>query len=168
MLRADPSGDMPFVENLWSFALATYQKPDVARLCLHWQDDYGADINLLLTAAWLASEQKVWTVDVVTALERHCADWRRFGLLPLRVVRRALVNTGRGTELYSAAKLLELEAERLQLVMIERWLVQSALPAGNLPPPACLAVNFGAYVHSIPLGEVPVAEAVRELITALK
>ena len=162
MRRADPSGDMPFVENLWSFALNTYQKPEVARLCLQWQDAYGADINLLLTAAWLAAEQKTWTLEVVAALERHCAAWRRYGVLPLRAVRRGV----NGSELYSILKALELEAERLQLAMIEGWLAEHPLPIAGPLPAQCVAINLQEYARSKPLVSVPAA-LVDELIARL-
>jgi uncharacterized protein (TIGR02444 family) len=163
MLRADPSGDMPFVENLWSFALATYQKPEVARLCLHWQDEFGADVNLLLTSAWLASQQKTWSEGVIFALERLCVNWRTYGVLPLRAGRRAVVST----ELYPALKSLELRAEQLQITMIESWVLQSPLPVGSLLPAQCLNANLGAYIQSQPWAEIPGVDALQALITAL-
>jgi hypothetical protein len=40
---------------LWVFSLQRYQQPGVAQACLEAQDRCGADVNLLLYAAWLAS-----------------------------------------------------------------------------------------------------------------
>ena len=168
MRRADPSGDMPFVKNpdtdkLWSFALATYQKPEVAQLCLQWQHVFGADVNLLLTAAWLASRQQTWAVDIVEGLERHCASWRAYGVVPLRAARIGV----RNSVLYPAVKSLELQAERLQLAMIERWLLQSPLLVGSLPAAQCLVVNIDAYIRSPLLIALPAAATVQTLVSAL-
>ena len=42
-------------ESLWDFASRCYAQPGVAENCLAAQDSVGADVNLLLAAAWLAA-----------------------------------------------------------------------------------------------------------------
>jgi uncharacterized protein (TIGR02444 family) len=115
--------------SLWNYAVENYRRPPVAAACLALQDNAGADINLLLTAAWLAARGCAWRCEDVERLTRLCADWRARCLLPLREVRRYLKET-QARELYRELKKLELEAERRQLALLE------AATAGFAPSPA--------------------------------
>lgn len=48
----------------WRFSCAVYAAPGVAQACLELQDTHGADVNLLLLAAWLGAargwERTIW------------------------------------------------------------------------------------------------------------
>ena len=109
-------------QSLWDYAVTVYRRPGVAEACLALQDEVGADVNLLLAAAWLAQRNSRWQRDDVTALMHLCADWRQRCLLPLRQVRRYLKELEDTHDLYQRSKSLELEAERYQLRAIEQGL----------------------------------------------
>jgi uncharacterized protein (TIGR02444 family) len=121
--------------SLWRHCLVLYARPGVAARCLELQERCGADINLLLTAGWLASRGLRWRLRDVAALQALSAEWRERCLLPLRSVRRyARERVGEGL-LYNRLKEAELEAERHQLRLIEDWLLMN-------PPPASAAEDL--------------------------
>lgn len=141
-------------ENLWSFATRIYAGPDMAAHCLDWQQQYGADVDVLLAGLWLASRQSVWSMAHITALNRHCAIWRSSSVLPLRATRQALVRS----DLYPALKQVELLAERTQLDMIARWLDDNAIDSIDLSPVVCAERNLMYYAQqlAVPSGVVAI------------
>lgn len=142
--------------SLWDYALTHYQRPGVAAACLAMQDRFDADVNLLLTAAWLAARCRVWQTADVEALVGLCAEWRARCLLPLRAVRRYLRERidADDTEadalriLYGQGKSLELEAERHQLRLIEG--AAAALSgAREKDGLSLLAINLDRYLATL-------------------
>lgn len=135
---------------MWQYALAAYQRPQVAELCLTLQDRFAADVNLLLTAGWLATRHVVWRPAEVAGLIDSCALWRQHCLLPLRSVRRYLREHMDGdealAELYQQGKALELEAERYQLSLIEGVINTSLLGWRSGAHSDWLAANLDAYL----------------------
>lgn len=128
---------------LWDFAAACYARPGVAEVCLLAQDRCNADVNLLLAAAWLAGRNTCWTPDDVVALTALCADWRSYCVLPLRAVRRYLKQQSSAEELYVGVKKMELQAEKLQLELLEAALADCAhAPAAGTDP---LSHNLNVY-----------------------
>jgi len=106
---SEPIADNP----LWCYSLAVYRGP-VARLCLNLQDRCGADVNLLLYAAWLADRGHRLTAQHLAIQERAVAPWRERVLKPLRALRRALDDYAPAASLRAELLRLELEAERRQ------------------------------------------------------
>ncbi len=154
-------------EALWNFALARYQRAGVAERCLRLQDKAGADVNMLLTAAWLAEQRRCWQREQVRDLIARCASWREHCVLPLRTVRRYLKDQGEISALYAQAKALELDAEIHQLHRLH-----NALQAMRLKPLAtskteALTANLQTYFDCIDSAQ-PIADADRlALIEAL-
>lgn len=133
---------------LWDYAVATYARPGVAVACLGLQERAGADVNLLLTAAWLAGRGCRWGEEEVAALVELCAGWRQHCVLPLREVRRHLSDDAGLAELYRQAKALELAAERRQLQMIEAWL-EVRRPTMAASSGDALSANLDVYLHTL-------------------
>ncbi|MBU1332668.1 MAG: TIGR02444 family protein [Gammaproteobacteria bacterium] len=104
--------------DLWPFAENLYQRPGVEAACLHLQSR-GADVCLLLCAAWLQQRNLACTPARVAQL-RDCAHgWQKEVVGPLRALRQrwkmgALQDAELGV-LRETVKRLELDAERLQL-----------------------------------------------------
>jgi uncharacterized protein (TIGR02444 family) len=94
---------MADADAFWTWSLKTY--PRVKDLALRLQDEYGADINLLLFCAWIGRLGR----DELDAAEAAVAPWRERVLVPLRQARRA----ARGARIYESLKEVELEAERI-------------------------------------------------------
>ena len=137
----------------WTFSLAVYREPAVQRECLELQDRYGVDVNLLLFCAFIGAVRGAVMPDRAVRLAAELvADWHRNIVANLREARRALkpLATESSPVAASAAALrenvkeMELEAERIEQTMLERW---SAVHAGAWPraePAAAVAGNIRA------------------------
>jgi uncharacterized protein (TIGR02444 family) len=116
---------------LKEFILALYSNKDLATQSLRLQDDYQFNVNLLLTAIWLAThnvvDEKVW--DSLIAATTGFDDAL---LKPLRAVRRSArdLEGQRGQTLYTQTKALELEYEFEQIATIEALLTNIVSDAG--------------------------------------
>lgn len=111
----------------WDFSLAVYRRPGVAAACLDLQDRRGADVNVLLFAAWAATACGVrLTAEALARLDAAVAPWREEVVRPLRAVRRRVKEEDDG--LYARLKTTELEAERIQQ---DRLFALSGLTPGS-------------------------------------
>ncbi len=107
---------------LWTWAVASYQQYTVAEALLALQDDYGADINILLCCCWLASQGQQLSEQQARHLIKCCASWQGECIKPLRQVRRYLKKHPEHETFRQQIKALELEAERVQLDMLYQQL----------------------------------------------
>jgi uncharacterized protein (TIGR02444 family) len=98
----------------WEYSKAHYARDGVARACLSLQDEHGLDVNMLLYAAWLASEGRRADRGHIEALSRDVGPWRERVIEPLRSLRRQWRDYGPVSPLRDRLKDLELEAERVQ------------------------------------------------------
>lgn len=111
--------------DLWSFSLWLYAAPGVADACLEAQDRHGADVNLLLWAAWLAVLGHDLTPAEVAEAEAATRPWRDEVVWPLRAVRRRLKSgplpapTMATESLRAQVKAAELEAEKMQQLLLQ-------------------------------------------------
>ena len=76
----------------WEFSLAFYAREPVGAACLSLQDRRGADVNILLLCCWLATLKLTLNEAGIKSAIEAVADWRRDVLMPLRAVRRQVVN----------------------------------------------------------------------------
>lgn len=100
----------------WRFSLALYASPGVAPACIALQDGHGKDVNVALYCCWLgASGRGRLSRAALDAADRAVAPWRETVVERLREARRAVKGAAMpGSEsLYSKAKAVELEAERV-------------------------------------------------------
>ncbi len=140
---------------LWVFSLHLYEQPGVAEACLAAQDLCGADVNLLLYAAWLSNNGLNLPAEQWTALEARVAEWRQRVVTPLRKLRRDWRALPGAERLREQVKALELAAEQAQQAAMWAWHEQHAqcvpvarpaaeltavlarlLPSGKLAPAA--------------------------------
>lgn len=150
------------MSDLWSWSLRVYGRPGVAAACLEAQDRHGADVNLLLWAAWTGAEHgHLLTAGEVAAAREAVVGWHREVVVPLREVRRRL-KTGpvpapdADTEaLRTRIKATELEAERIEQAVLAS---HPALPQRGADPAAALAANLRML-----LGPEPAEPLIRSL-----
>jgi uncharacterized protein (TIGR02444 family) len=171
-MTAEKGGSSPrsSAERLWRFSLAVYGRPGVADACLALQDRHGLDVNLLLWCCWHASEGRALGAADVTAAEARVSSWRATVVEPLRAVRRQLKRsiaewpTADVEQLRAATKGAELEAERLEQVML------AAVSAGEPNAGSTLALAAGSIRRYLALRRVQPDEAdggdVEAIITA--
>lgn len=135
---------------LWDYSLRVYKSPAVAELCLQLQDDYGLDINMLMTAAWLAHSGQALTRPVLLALLSCSQLWQQQCLSPIRQARRFL-KTQANEALYGQLKASELAIERLlQDQLYERL---KGLKVFS-PSTVLLRENFHRYIVAIDSDEL--------------
>jgi len=160
------------VENpLWWFAQEFYQQDGVEAALVELQDNWEADILLLLAACWLGIEGFDWPGDDAS-FQQGLVDytsWRDHIVFPLRQMRRTLPKEGE-QGFRSRLKALELESEQLGLaglfglltsVPADRWQVDQALLEENL-----MAI-LTPESHPSEAQDVMVSAAVEVLLTQL-
>lgn len=116
-------------KTLWDFSVELYARPGVADACLRLQDEWGADVCLLLAALWLERRGVRATAERVAQLERLAAPWQAAVTAPLRDLRRAWKVAAQDDAELAALRrqlaALELQAERLLLqrlaALSENW-----------------------------------------------
>jgi uncharacterized protein (TIGR02444 family) len=103
-------------ESLWDFAGRLYAAHDVREACLALQERHGADINLLLWAAWAATVRgRALTETEFSAARAAIGSFQDDVLVPLRAARKALKGQPGIGSLYERVKAIELELERVEL-----------------------------------------------------
>ena len=136
--------------DLWSFSLDTYARPGIEPACLRLQDA-GANVCLLLCAAWLGERGVACTPQRLQQLQHVAQPWYSDVVLPLRALRSqwkvAAVTDASLGALRAQVKTLELEAEKQLLLRLENsarewptdqrndltlWLEGMAADAANL------------------------------------
>lgn len=148
---------------LWNYSLASYSKPGVAWHCLEAQDVCGADVNLLLYGAWLASRAQELDEPRLRAALAHTDHLRLQVIGPLRALRRNWKASPELGALREQLKQLEFAAERELQDRLWDWHRQQ-------PPPAAGGSLGGNLERVLRLaGESPGAalERARALAAAL-
>lgn len=111
------TGETP---GFWLFSLAIYGRAGVEDSCLVLQNQFDADVNILLWCCWLAWDHgHIADQDDLNAADKRVENWRNEVLKPLRQARMA----SQGVEdSYQALKEAELEAERHAQALIHEGL----------------------------------------------
>jgi uncharacterized protein (TIGR02444 family) len=158
--------DSPF----WRFSLALYGKAGVPAACMRLQDECGADVNVLFYVLFLARACRLIDADDVDRIEALAAPWRDGIVRPLRSVRRALKAPPEHFQIEATQSLramvqrVELEAERLQQLALERDLPAQAVGIPGTATNDCAATNLRVYAQR--LGGFP-AEPVAMILRRL-
>ena len=117
----------------WAFMLDFYRRQGVSDACLVLQDEAGVDVveMLMLVYADIALGKRL-SGGEIAALRAGTAGWREDTVLPLRAIRRKLkgargdIAEGAKEQLRAEIKKAELQAERLQVDFVARWLENTA------------------------------------------
>jgi uncharacterized protein (TIGR02444 family) len=149
----------------WSFSLSFYDQPGVSAAAIALQDRHGRDVNIVLYACWLglSGRGRLDAADLARA-EAVSAPWRDGVVEKLRQGRRAIKQANRDgslSELYEAAKAVELGAER----MAQRRLAALA-PAATARSPAARAADAAASL-TLYLGEKPALATATPIFAAI-
>ena len=113
--------DNPF----WQFSLNFYGREGVASSCLDFQDNFGADVNILLYCCWVAGEgaaeiTAAELVEIISVIE----PWQSGVVQGLRQIRRdmkqdELINLGALSEqLREAIKKCEFDGEKIEQTIL--------------------------------------------------
>jgi len=108
----------------WDFSLNVYNRPEVSKLCLDLQDNYGADVNMLLFACWLGhSGRGTVTMSAWRAMILRLTRWREKVIKPLRGVRHMLKHEHLAPpNMKEQVFKCEIDAEHIeQLILEKEW-----------------------------------------------
>lgn len=145
----------------WRFSLRFYAAPGVAQACLQLQDECGMDVNVMLYLLFLARTGRLLEDDDVARIDMLSAGWRDNVVRPLRRARRFMKTPPDAfgdpatAALRTEVKRIELEAERLQQLCLERSLPPQRLGSAHADLRRCASHNLAAYMRR--LGDFPSA-----------
>ena len=140
--------------SLWQFSLALYDVQAVRESCLSLQETADADVNLLLTLLFAASQGIELDAARVKQLIDRTDGWRRRVIAPLRSARRAIKEMDGGSDgMYGTIRNVELEAEKVAQQLLEHELGAIAGSANRSDPSIAAMVNLAAYATQVAMPE---------------
>jgi uncharacterized protein (TIGR02444 family) len=134
IIGADSNG-MPEANPFWDYSLAVYGREPVRDCCLALQESDGADVNLVLYAAWCGAQGVALDAGQLDQLEQLVAPWRDVVVIPLRTLRREA--KAASTAVAEAISRAELAAERH-----EQDLLFTRGEQGNVAGAPCVGTNL--------------------------
>jgi uncharacterized protein (TIGR02444 family) len=114
----------------WLFSQSIYAAAGVQEECLQLQDKFGVDINLLLFSAFIgAVHGALLSTEELSNASAAAAQWQGNVVRSLRTIRRALKQADLPhpavalpvDSLRKSVKSVELEAERIEQIVLEAW-----------------------------------------------
>ena len=159
---------------LWTFSLAVYGADGVQDECLDLQERYGLDVNVLLFCAFVGAVDKVTlTTEDIAAARTLVGIWNADVVQSLRAARRSLKILAAGgdeaakaaAQLRNTVKAAELEAERIEQMMLERWTKDLLASRPRADARSATAANVRALLEAYGAEREP-NDAVRHLIAA--
>ncbi len=154
--------------NFWNFSVALYAQPAIADLCLRAQDNYNANVNLLLWCVWLEQRNIVLTAERLQQAHLRVDTWEQDYVVPLRRLRRQLKQQfGTADESLEALREQIKQAELLAEKQMQVWL---EVLAADWYPDATRLLQLGEnvrfYLASLPLPPAMVDAAIQTLANA--
>lgn len=116
---------------LWQFSLAFY--PEVKSVCLQWQDELGANVNLLLMLCYLERQQLSIGRQQLQQLHAELEGFSARFTRPLRQLRRSVSESGLDAAMQQQLKQTLLASE-LELERLEQQLLLQHCPALAVNP----------------------------------
>ena len=153
----------------WRYSLRVYRQDGVEQACLALQDDYGADVNLLLFCGWVASEGRCLDGRRLRRAVARVRDWQSRVIVPLRQARRAHKRlAGAAGPASDSARsqhrrllALELELECVEQSLLAELAASWPQRRRALPPAEAARANLARYLQllSSPSDAAAVAHA---------
>ena len=116
------------IESFWDFSVRTYRTDGVPDACLSLQNDYGADVNMLLYCCWIAVHSGEFDAALFASAGEFSDNWAEHVVVPLRSARTWMKHTGctagevptdECMTLRDEIKSVEFAAEKLQQEVLE-------------------------------------------------
>jgi uncharacterized protein (TIGR02444 family) len=127
------------MESFWDFSVRTYRIPGVPDACLSLQNDYGADVNMLLYCAWIGAASGEFDRGLFRHASEFSERWAENVVIPLRDARTWMKHTGCDADavptescmaLRDEIKTVEFAAEKMQQEALASMLVAERRDGG--------------------------------------
>jgi len=147
----------------WEFSLNVYAAPGVSGECLDLQDRLGADVNLLLFAAYAGSRGLILSAEDIDECSRVVQQWREQIIKPLRSIRQ-LTKTFLAErspqigqhikDFCEGVKSVELESEKVQQELLFQWIEGKELKQPASGVELSIRNNVESMLHrTVPMGQ---------------
>ncbi|MBC6439668.1 MAG: TIGR02444 family protein [Rhodospirillales bacterium] len=137
----------------WTYTMGVYGRDGVQPSVIHLQDARDADVNLLLYAMWTANlGLPAFDSTHVAFLASRVRAWREAAIEPLRAVRTGMrdgvvhVPEDEAEGLRKQILKLEIEAERIEQLIIESANSEAKGKESGEPDPSVVAENLAAVM----------------------
>lgn len=165
-----------FADHYWHYSLAEYAQTDVRALCLRLQDDYQANVNLLLLGGFVGCSGHMLGADDWTRIAAAMTPFNRRYTQRIRNLRKRLQRLAgshiTAADCYRQLKVLELKAEQLEQQIIaiscDNGVRSSLLRRQNCAVDNQILHNLLAYHASWSERSAAGAKVVGELAAALR
>ena len=146
----------PTADGFWDFSLNIYAAKGVASECFALQDEYGADVNVLLFCAYLGVRGIELAPKDIGAIIAVTRPWYEAIVKSLRTARRAgksfveapsFPERKSATSLRTKVKALELAAERIEHSLLESWATDRLRAPMRRERGSAVAKNITLYLR---------------------
>jgi uncharacterized protein (TIGR02444 family) len=138
--------------SFWVYSLSHYARSGVAERCLQYQDEYDANVNMLLLCCWLGScGIEITNKDIAAAWEK-IEQWEHCAVQPLRRVRRfmtASVLMGSSASIVSTLKELEITAEKMAQNILYYWAKEQSFIINDAINAEWQMININNYLATL-------------------
>ena len=157
--------------DFWNYSIQVYQIPEVEQACLKLQNNFQADVNLLLYCCWAGENKVPLTMDNIQQLIITAQPWQNI-IQPLRDSRRLLkdevtaLDNSIAIETRNNLMEMELNAEHMAQLAIEKILDLSSL-SQDKDKPASHYASSNAALYLLQLSSTPSLNEISESIVQL-
>ena len=159
---------------LWSFSEQTYSLPEVKDICLDLQNNFDADINIILYCLWIADKCIKLNQEDVKALIQATLPWQNSILKPLRDARKMMkqhiiaMPAELQEQTISNLREMELNAEHMSQMALEK-IIDVNKSSQETPAVECATLNTSLYLQQLDAVSSinDVSEALNKLLNAV-
>ncbi len=116
-------------EAFWDFSVRTYRTLGVRDACLSLQNDYGADVNMVLYCCWIGAAIGAFDDELFNRASEFSARWAENVVIPIREARTWMKHTGCNSDPVPTASCMELREEIKTVEFAAEKMQQEALEA---------------------------------------
>ena len=142
--------------SFWEYSLAHYARPEVAACCLAYQDQQGANVNVLLFCCWLGCCGIQLEYKELVEAQEQIEDWVVNTVEPLRVVRRFMASSSWPSDTdVSKIQQVELMAEKVVQKILCSWWRRQDFVMHNVIGTEFQVANLNLYLATLSDSTVP-------------
>ena len=160
---------------LWNYATQIYQIPEVEGSCLELQNQYDADVNILLYCCWVSEQKHRLSGEDIQILQTTTAPWQTI-LKPLRDARQMmkqhiiLIPSEQQNQTIDNMSEIELNAEHMAQLALEGCLdISQREREAEMSAADCCAQNIYTYLQQLEgvKSISDISEPVSQLLSAI-